>query len=182
MVLKLYSQSKVISNFTLCEKPLGVMWTDQGPVLFCIWFESSLSRGHRAASTFTWREETLLLSCFVFYEKKVSPNVLYNIAVLILPTCTVEGFPFMMLLNVMLTPAGTGLLSKISSVIGWSVGMAIVRGRDWLTPGLKRRENPWGWRNRALAFAVSVLQKFSSRPQEDQYLRSHCGLEEIITL
>lgn len=84
-----------------------------------------------------------------------------------------------MLLNVTLTPTGTGLVSIVSSEIGWSVGMVIVRGKDWLTPGLKRKDNSWGWRNRDLAFTGSVLQKFSSRKQDDQYFRSHCGLEQM---
>lgn len=53
VVLRSYSHAKFISKLTLCEKPLGVMWTDQGPVLLCIWFESSLSLGHWVASTFT---------------------------------------------------------------------------------------------------------------------------------
>lgn len=52
-VLKLHSHSVVISNFTLGEKPLSVMWTDKGSVLFCFWVESSLSLRHWAASTFT---------------------------------------------------------------------------------------------------------------------------------
>lgn len=69
-------------------------------------------------------------------------------SILILLTCTTRGFPFIMLPNVMLSPAGTGLVSIVSSVMGWSVGMVIVRGKDWLTPGLKRRESSWGWRNR----------------------------------
>lgn len=88
----------------------------------------------------------------------------------------------MTLLNVMLTPAGTLLMSSVSSETGWCVGMLIVRGKDRLTPGLKWRDNSWGWRNRALASAGSVLQKFSSHQQEDQYLRSHCGLEQIMRL
>lgn len=113
---------------------------------------------------------------------EVVSNLLYNMPVLILLTCTTRLFPFMMLPNVMLTPAGTVLMSIVSSVIGWSVGMVIVRGKDWLTPGLKWRESSWGWRNRALAFAGSVLQRVSSHQQEDQYLRSHCTLEQIMTL
>lgn len=67
----------------------------------------------------------------------------------------------------MLTPDGTGLVSIVSSVIGWSVGMVIVTGKDWLTPGLKWMEVSWGWRNKASALTGSVLQKFSSL---DQYL------------
>lgn len=82
--------------------------------------------------------------------------------VFIFLTCMTRGFPFMMLLNVMLTPAGTGLVSMVSSVVGWSVAMVIVRGKDWLTPGLKRRDSSWGWRSRAWVSAGSMLQKFSN--------------------
>lgn len=67
------------------------------------------------------------------------------------------GFSFTMIANVMLTPAGTGLVSTVSSVRGCSAGMVIVRGKDWLTPGLKWRESSWGWRNRVFVSAGSVL-------------------------
>lgn len=95
---------------------------------------------------------------------------------LIFLTCVTRGFPSMILLNVMFTPAGTGLVSIVSSVIGWSVGMVIVRGKDWLTPGLKWRDNSWGWRSRAWAVTGSVLQTFSNDWKEKEYLRGDCSL------
>lgn len=66
-----------------------------------------------------------------------------------------------MLLNVRFSPAGKGLVSMVSSVIGWSVGMVIVRGKGWLTPGLKRRESSWGWMNMAVVIDGSVLPEKS---------------------
>lgn len=67
----------------------------------------------------------------------------------------------MMLPNMMLTPAGTGLVFILISAIGSSVGMVIVRGKDWLTPGLKRRDSSWGCSSRASVSAEPVLQTFS---------------------
>lgn len=65
-LLKLYSQSRLIINFILCDEPWGVMLTDQGPVLFCIWFESSPPRRHCSASAVTYREISLLLLSVIF--------------------------------------------------------------------------------------------------------------------
>ncbi len=106
---------------------------------------------------------------------------LYNLFILILPTCKIRGFPFTMLLKVTLTPSGIGLVSIVSSVMAWSVGMVTVRGKDWLTPGLNRRDNSWGWRNIDLSTG-SVLQKFRSWSQEGQYLKSQFLSEQIMTL
>lgn len=76
--LEFYSHSTVISNFTLCENPLGVMKTDQGPVLFCIWFESSLSLRHQLASTCTYRTDASWL------QYHLSPSVLHKTSILFL--------------------------------------------------------------------------------------------------
>lgn len=75
-------------------------------------------------------------------------------------TCMSKGFPVVMLLNVMLRPAGTLLVSRVRSVVGWSLGIEIDRGKDWLTPGLKWMASSWGCRKMVLASAMSVLQKF----------------------
>lgn len=78
--------------------------------------------------------------------------------VVVFLTCKSKGFPFVVLLKVMLTPSGTGLASMFSSVIGRSVGMVMVTVKDWLTPGLKLSESSCGCRNKATAFSGLVLQ------------------------
>lgn len=62
-----------------------------------------------------------------------------------------------MVLNETLTPAGRALVSMMSSVMGCAVGTVIMRGKDSLTPGLKRRETSRGRRDKASASAGSVL-------------------------